>query len=401
VHFAKNHNADLFISIHVNATADEKLNGFSVFIDRNNSKKNQLLASALIDELKATYKTATQIEMRSKGIVVVDSNTCPAAVIQCGYLTNSNDVAFISKDVNQEKVAKNVLAAINNYLTQLNSDTQSEVIISRNIPITAVVKDTSSEMYYKGKKLKDIQTRSKSGKIKVVNNDGTSAMITKEEADENHLILRPPTSPGLPPSYFKSKALFVINGKITTSKEVRNLDPNKIKSIGIIEDGEATSKYGEKGKNGVIEIATKNKSDIHEVAGAKKDSILQKVYQKVQVEASFPGGLGSWQKYMSRAIGDSLSTFTDADYGTCVLRFIVNTDGSVGDLKAITMRGTKLAAVSVNAIKKGPKWISAKQNGHNVSAYRLQPVTLQKKDVIKPSAKIDDNKNGKFFTKAE
>jgi N-acetylmuramoyl-L-alanine amidase len=29
VHFAKNHNADLFISIHVNATADEKLNGFS------------------------------------------------------------------------------------------------------------------------------------------------------------------------------------------------------------------------------------------------------------------------------------------------------------------------------------------------------------------------------------
>jgi len=390
VHFAKNHDADLFVSIHINAAVNEQLNGFSVLIDRNNTEKNQLLASALINELKATYKTDNEIEVRNRGLglFVVDSNSCPAALIQCGYLSNSNDAAFISKDANQEKVAKNVLAAINNYVTELNSNTKSEVIISSNIPITAVVKDTIPEMYYKGKKIKNIQVQSKSGKIKVVNNDGTSEMITKGEADKNHLILPPPPPPGLPPSYFKSKALIVINGKITTNKEVKNLDPNEIKSISIIKHGEATSKYGEKGKNGAIEIVTKNKSDIHEVTGAKKDSIPQKVYQKVQVEASFPGGLAAWTRYISRAISDSISKFTNADYGTCVIRFIVNTDGRVTDVTATTMMGTELAQVSIHAIKNGPKWIPASQNGHVVAAYRLQPVTLkQSKDRTKISAK--------------
>jgi protein TonB len=39
--------------------------------------------------------------------------------------------------------------------------------------------------------------------------------------------------------------------------------------------------------------------------------------------------------------------------------------------------GTKLADIAVNAIRKGPKWKSAVQNGRNVKAYRRQPVTFQ------------------------
>ena len=41
------------------------------------------------------------------------------------------------------------------------------------------------------------------------------------------------------------------------------------------------------------------------------------------------------------------------------------------------MQGTKLAEISVNAIKKGPKWVPAMLNGHVVTAYREQPITLQ------------------------
>jgi protein TonB len=44
------------------------------------------------------------------------------------------------------------------------------------------------------------------------------------------------------------------------------------------------------------------------------------------------------------------------------------------------MKGTKLAEVAVNAIRNGPKWIPAQQNGRQVNAYRLQPVTLQNPD---------------------
>jgi protein TonB len=39
--------------------------------------------------------------------------------------------------------------------------------------------------------------------------------------------------------------------------------------------------------------------------------------------------------------------------------------------------GTKLSEVAVNAIRRGPKWKPAVQNGRNVKAYRRQPVTFQ------------------------
>lgn len=67
----------------------------------------------------------------------------------------------------------------------------------------------------------------------------------------------------------------------------------------------------------------------------------------------------------------------EKDYGTCIVRFIVDTSGMVYDVRATTMQGTTLAKVAVDAIRKGPRWEPAMQNGHKVNAFRIQPVTLQ------------------------
>jgi len=40
------------------------------------------------------------------------------------------------------------------------------------------------------------------------------------------------------------------------------------------------------------------------------------------------------------------------------------------------MQGTKLAEISVEAIRKGPKWNPGNQNGHIVAAYKDQPITF-------------------------
>ena len=47
------------------------------------------------------------------------------------------------------------------------------------------------------------------------------------------------------------------NGKEMAEKDIQDLDPNKIESVRVIKDEAALEKYGEKGKNGVIEISTK------------------------------------------------------------------------------------------------------------------------------------------------
>jgi len=96
----------------------------------------------------------------------------------------------------------------------------------------------------------------------------------------------------------------------------------------------------------------------------------------VEVEAKFPGGDAAWQKYIQKAIQRELDEFNTADYGTCVVKFMVDINGNVSKVQATTMQGSKLAEIAVSTISKGPKWIPAMQNGRYVTAYRLQPVTL-------------------------
>jgi len=100
------------------------------------------------------------------------------------------------------------------------------------------------------------------------------------------------------------------------------------------------------------------------------------VFTKVEIDAQYPGGPAAWQKYVTRAITAELDEFSDGDYGTCVVKFIVDKTGKVSQVEATTMKGTKLAEIAVNAIRKGPNWTPAQQNGRFVNAYRLQPVTL-------------------------
>lgn len=103
-------------------------------------------------------------------------------------------------------------------------------------------------------------------------------------------------------------------------------------------------------------------------------------FKKVEIEAQFPGGPQAWQRYIQKAIMAKMDEFSDADYGTCSIQFIVDKDGNVSDVKAATMAGSRLAEIAVNAIRKGPKWTPAMQNGRYVNAYRIQPVTLTKPD---------------------
>jgi periplasmic protein TonB len=81
--------------------------------------------------------------------------------------------------------------------------------------------------------------------------------------------------------------------------------------------------------------------------------------------------------YMYRnQLKPNLDEFTDADYGTCIVRFVVDKTGKVSNVEATTMKGTKLEEVATNIIRRGPNWIPAQQNGRYVKAYRLQRVTI-------------------------
>jgi hypothetical protein len=58
----------------------------------------------------------------------------------------------------------------------------------------------------------------------------------------------------LPPA----QPMYVLDGKIVSKETVDKLDPKSIGQIDVLKDKNASGKYGDKGKNGVVEISLKS-----------------------------------------------------------------------------------------------------------------------------------------------
>ncbi len=183
----------------------------------------------------------------------------------------------------------------------------------------------------------------------------------------------PPPPPKLPPPPPVATIQFT-PPKVVKDEEVIKPPPEQKQ----LEEAKVDIKTVEGTKDlGVVAPPSDEKGTNVVAPPAEKKEDPDKVFTKVEIEAQFPGGAAAWTRYVTRAIQSQIDEFTDADYGTCVVRFIVDKTGTVSDVQATTMKGTKLAEIAVNAIRKGPKWTPAQQNGRFVNAYRLQPVTLQ------------------------
>lgn len=97
-------------------------------------------------------------------------------------------------------------------------------------------------------------------------------------------------------------------------------------------------------------------------------------FTRIEIEAKFKG---NWNTYIKKKIEKNIEELTEAgESGTCIVKFVVAKDGTVSEVEAITMQGTKLAEIAVDVIRKGPKWIPAQQNGTIVKAFRQQPITF-------------------------
>jgi hypothetical protein len=163
-----------------------------------------------------------------------------------------------------------------------------------------------------------------------------------------------------------------------------NIPSNNIASVNVIKGKEALNKYGNKARDGVVEVTLKTR-DI-KLKGIS-DTMPQKndmVFTKVEEEAQFPGGSMAWGNYLRK----NLNAGTPVDEGWAsgtfpiIVQFIVNIDGSISDITILDNTttkkypGSKTAQQCIDLISKGPKWIPAKQNGHIVTAYRKQPITF-------------------------
>jgi hypothetical protein len=173
--------------------------------------------------------------------------------------------------------------------------------------------------------------------------------------------------------------MIIINGQIQDKEKLKGktIQPKGTVRVYGPNNSEAIKLYGGLAKNGVLVFTDAVITDKSTVS--KPDTIpkFDRIFTKVENEAQFPGGEVAWTKYITAFIRKNIDAIVnDNKSGTCRIRFIVDTEGNISATEALTMKGTILAKVSIDAIKDGPKWIPAKQNEHIVVSYREQPITF-------------------------
>lgn len=111
------------------------------------------------------------------------------------------------------------------------------------------------------------------------------------------------------------------------------------------------------------------------VVEAPKKEDENQVFTKVEIEARFAG---DWSRFLQRTLNAETPVNNGAPAGqyTVIVQFIVDKQGAISDVKALTNHGYGMEEEAVRAIKKAQKWEPAVQNGRQVNAYRKQPITF-------------------------
>ncbi len=115
-----------------------------------------------------------------------------------------------------------------------------------------------------------------------------------------------------------------------------------------------------------------------QVVEEKKEEDDNHIFEKVEIEASFPGGFAAWKKYLEKKLNASVASDNGAPVGTYTVqvKFIVDKQGNISDVKALSSHGYGIEEEAIKAIKSGPAWKPGNQNGRAVNSYHTQPITF-------------------------
>ncbi len=112
-HLAKELSPQMMISLHVNWSSDERRRGPNVIYQSNN--QSFLLADILQHSLNQVYRTKDE-PARGKTYYLLRHDYCPTVIVEMGFISNSADRAFLTRQEGQQKIAQAIADAVSEYL---------------------------------------------------------------------------------------------------------------------------------------------------------------------------------------------------------------------------------------------------------------------------------------------
>ncbi len=175
----------------------------------------------------------------------------------------------------------------------------------------------------------------------------------------------------------KFEGIYIVDGKEMPLEQAKNLKGEDIARINVYKDKNAIDKYGEKGKDGVIEVITKKNEMIQTKNSSDQVSpAFEKEFTIVEKPATYPG---NWHQFIARNINQEVIREAKGPAGTYIINvsFRVDKEGNVRDVKALNDPGYGTAKEAVRVIEKSGKWSPAIQNGYVVVSRKKVQIVLK------------------------
>ena len=219
-----------------------------------------------------------------------------------------------------------------------------------------ILKDESATKIYGDK--------GKNGVILITTKKSPSIKFSAKEAefsDKEGLIINEPQELNIKSENGK-QPLIVIDGTIIENKNLEDIDPETIQSMSVLKDEKAIEKYGDQGKNGVVEITLKKENEVFVI---------------VEQMPEFPGGVKALQEYVRVNLQYPKIAFENRIQGQVKVGFVVSKTGSIEDVKIISNVDPSLGEEAVRIIRSMPKWSPGVQQGQNVDVSYEIPVNFK------------------------
>ena len=165
--------------------------------------------------------------------------------------------------------------------------------------------------------------------------------------------------------------LIIIDGKRATKADLEAIDSRTIDHVDVLKEKTAIEVYGEEGKNGVIIITTKAKTE--------PTSEYEDVFDVVEQMPEFPGGMDGMMTFLMENVRYPEAAHKAGTEGRVLVQFIVETDGTVSNTKVVKKVSDDLDGEAIRVVGSMPKWKPGKQNGRTVRVKYTLPINFRLK----------------------
>ena len=118
VHLAEKVKADLFVSIHYNASKNKEAKGIEVYYCHTDSqgkvKASRSLAAKVLSNLVATTEASSR-GVKGAKFHVIRETQMPSILVEAGFITNPDECLLLKSRAYVEKIAKGIATGIDNY----------------------------------------------------------------------------------------------------------------------------------------------------------------------------------------------------------------------------------------------------------------------------------------------